>query len=114
MKNINKLIDRNLSYAVETDYRDVATLYMEDRAAFIDIRYLLSAGYTKAAADAIAELDTSPREEILEAMVSDGYAMEDYGYTPLHTTAGVRSESPQAGDYGQNQQQPGVVCPKSA
>jgi hypothetical protein len=74
MTAIQTLIDQTLSYATEAadkNQRTLAECYMGDWKEFLDIQYLLSAGYTQAAGDALYEMDTDPREQMVMAILAD-------------------------------------------
>jgi hypothetical protein len=74
MSAIQTLIDQTLSYASEATNNKQPTLaecYMDDWNDFLEIQYLLSAGYTQAAGDRLDEMDTSPREDMIMAILAD-------------------------------------------
>ena len=87
-KSIQTLIDQTLSYATEAAANKQPTLaecYMEDWKEFLDVQYLLSAGYTQAAGDRLDEMDTDPREQMVMAILAeyDHDMLEKLGFALL-------------------------------
>jgi hypothetical protein len=84
MTAIQTLIDQTLSYASEAP-ADLAKCYMKDWNDFLDVQYLLSAGYINAAGDKLDEMDTSPREQMIMAILADydHDMLEKLGYVLL-------------------------------
>ena len=74
MSAIQTLIDQTLSYAKQSHdngSHEMAKCYMEDWNDFLEIQYLISAGYINAAGDRLDGMDTSPREDIIMAILGD-------------------------------------------
>ena len=74
MSAIQTLIDQTLSYAKQSHdngSHEMAKCYMEDWNEFLEIQYLISAGYITAAGDRLDGMDTSPREDIIMAILAD-------------------------------------------
>ena len=74
MTAIQKLLEQTFSWAVEAgDVKnfDLSKSYMDDVRDFNEVAYLLSAGYTSAAAKELNEMDTAPREEMVLAIAAD-------------------------------------------
>ena len=74
MTAIQTLIDQTLSYAHEAHNKNQHTLakcYMDDWNEFLEVQYLISAGYIQAAGDRLDGMDTSPREDVVMAILAD-------------------------------------------
>ena len=74
MSAIQKLMEQTYSWAVEAgDVKnfELSKSYMDDVRDFNEVAYLLSAGYTSAAAKELNEMDTAPREEMVLAIQQD-------------------------------------------
>lgn len=81
MKNVQKLIDQTLSYALESASdgdKDMAKCYMDDLFEFKDVKYLIESGYTNAAAKQLNDMDTLPLEQFAMALNADGYDLADF------------------------------------
>ena len=74
MSAIQTLIDQTLSYAKQSHdngQHTMAKCYMDDWNDFLQMQYLLSAGYITAAGDHLYEMDTSPCEDMIMAILAD-------------------------------------------
>ena len=88
MSAIQTLIDQTLSYAKEAHDKgshETAKCYMEDWNEFLEVQYLISAGYIQAAGDRLDGMDTSPREDIIMAILAeyDHDMLENLGFQLL-------------------------------
>ena len=81
--NTLKLLDETFSAFVESkadDDTDMADCYWQDLRDFKNVYYLVTRGYTGAAARELDHMDTAPREAFVSSLADDGYDIGQLGY----------------------------------